>query len=379
MLTISRGRFWICMLVAAAFAIWLFSGAMFPFVIGMGLAYLVDPLADRLERLGLNRIVAACLILLGFLLVVVLALWIVVPVLAQQVAGFLDNMPRYLTRLQELANQYVRPLFERFGGAGLLTEAQSSLGQVFTQGATWAGGLLKSVWSGSQSVFGVVGLFVIAPVVAFYMLIDWDRMVESIDSWVPVTQRATVRKLARDIDHAIAGFVRGQSLVCLFLGVFYAVGLSLVGLNFGALIGLGTGFLSFIPYVGSTIGLVVAMTVAIVQFWPEWSWIIAVLAIFVAGQFIEGNIISPLLVGDAVGLHPVWLMFALLAFGSLFGFVGVLIAVPAGAAIGVLLRFALHKYLASPYYHDDMPDEAPELQAEPLALAQTPAAGSGNL
>lgn len=350
--TLTRGTFWLCMLVAGCFLIWLFSSAMFPFVIGMGIAYLVDPVADRLERAGLNRVVAACVILLMFVLVLLIGLWVLLPLLGQQVAGFLDNMPRNLQRLQELANEYVRPLFERFGGAHLLTEAQSSLGQIFTQAATWAGGVLKSVWSGSQSVIGVVGLFVIAPVVAFYMLIDWDRMVAAIDSWTPESQRATVRKLARDIDHAIAGFVRGQSLVCLFLGVFYAVGLSLVGLNFGALIGLGTGFLSFIPYVGSTIGLVVSMTVAIVQFWPEWTWILVVLGIFVAGQFIEGNIISPLLVGDAVGLHPVWLMFALMAFGSLFGFIGVLIAVPAGAAIGVLCRFALHRYLASRFYHD---------------------------
>lgn len=343
------------MLLVACTMVWLFSSAMFPFIVGMGMAYLVDPVADRLERLGLGRVAAACIILLAFVLLMLVALWILAPLLAQQVTAFIDNMPRNLARLQELANDHVRPLFERFGGAELLSEAQTSLGQVFTQVATWAGGVLQSLWSGSQSVIAVVGLVVIAPVVAFYMLIDWDRMVAAVDSWVPVSQRATVRKLARDIDHAIAGFVRGQSLVCLFLGVFYAIGLSLAGLNFGVLIGLGTGLLSFIPYVGSTIGLLLSMSVAIVQFWPEWTWILVVLAIFVAGQFIEGNIVSPLLVGDAVGLHPVWLMFALMAFGSLLGFVGVLIAVPAGAAIGVLARFALHRYLESRFYHDDAP------------------------
>lgn len=349
---LSRAKFWTGVMLAAVFMLWLVGGAMFPFLVGMGIAYLLDPFADRLQRLGLHRVAAACVILLSFVLVVVLVLWIAAPLLAQQVAGFLDNMPRYLARLHDLANAYVRPMFQRFGGEQALNEAQSSLGQIFSQGASWAGGLLKSVWNGSQSVFGLIGLLVIAPVVAFYMLIDWDRMVDAIDSWVPESQRETVRMLARDINRAIAGFVRGQSLVCLFLGVFYAVGLSLVGLNFGALIGLGTGLLSFIPYVGSTMGLVVSLTVAIVQFWPDWTWIVVVLAIFVAGQFIEGNIISPVLVGDAVGLHPVWLMFALVAFGSLFGFVGVLIAVPAGAAIGVLARYGLNRYLASSYYHD---------------------------
>ncbi|MFC0283233.1 AI-2E family transporter [Camelimonas abortus] len=352
---VSRGAFWLGMLAAACALAWLFSGAMFPFLVGMGIAYLLDPVADRLERLGMGRTLAACVILLAFLLLALVAAWILAPVLGRQVTAFVENMPRNLARLQELASHYVRPLLQRIGGADAVSEAQNSLGQIFTQTAAWAGGVLQSLWSSSQSVISVIGLVVIAPVVAFYMLIDWDRMVAAVDSWTPVSQRATVRKLARDIDRAIAGFVRGQSLVCLFLGVFYAVGLSLVGLNFGALIGLGTGLLTFIPYVGSTLGLLVSMSVAIVQFWPDWTWILVVLAIFVAGQFIEGNIVSPLLVGDAVGLHPVWLMFALMAFGSLFGFAGVLVAVPAGAAIGVLARFALQRYLESRFYHDVEP------------------------
>ena len=172
------------------------------------------------------------------------------------------------------------------------------------------------------------------PVVAFYMLVDWDRMVRTVDSWMPVRQRETIRAIAHDIDRAIAGFVRGQALVCLILGTFYAVGLSVIGLNFGALIGMTAGLLSFIPYVGSLTGLILSMGVAIVQFWPDWTMILATLGIFVFGQFVEGNILSPKLVGESVGLHPVWLMFALLAFGALFGFVGLLLAVPLAAAIG---------------------------------------------
>jgi len=228
---------------------------------------------------------------------------------------------------------------------------QSSIGNLVGQGAAWFGRFLQSLWSGGQAIISIFALLVVTPVVAFYLLIDWDRMVTKIDGWVPVRHRDTVRRLAREIDDAIAGFVRGQSAVCLILGTFYAVALSLIGLNFGALIGMLSGLLTFIPYVGSLTGLVLSVGVALVQFWPDWTMILATLAIFVFGQFVEGNVLSPKLVGDAVGLHPVWLMFALVAFGSLFGFVGLLLSVPLAAAAGVLARFAIERYLASPLYH----------------------------
>jgi predicted PurR-regulated permease PerM len=191
----------------------------------------------------------------------------------------------------------------------------------------------------------------VTPVVAFYLLVDWDRMVRTVDGWLPPRNRDTIRRLAREIDLAMAGFVRGQSLVCLILGTFYAVALMLIGLNFGPLIGIISGLLTFIPYVGSLTGFVLSVGVALVQFWPDWTMILATVAIFVFGQFVEGNFLSPKLVGASVGLHPVWLMFALLAFGSLFGFVGLLLAVPLAAAAGVLARFALQRYLESPLYH----------------------------
>jgi predicted PurR-regulated permease PerM len=187
-------------------------------------------------------------------------------------------------------------------------------------------------------------------VVAFYLLHDWDRMVETIDGWVPRQHRETVRALAREIDVVLAGFVRGQTAVCLILGSFYAAGLSLAGLNFGLLIGLVSGVISFIPYVGSMTGLVLAVGVAIAQFWPAWTPILVVAGIFFVGQFFEGYVLGPKLVGESVGLHPVWLMFALFAFAYLFGFVGMLVAVPLAAAAGVLARFALRQYRASPLY-----------------------------
>jgi predicted PurR-regulated permease PerM len=192
---------------------------------------------------------------------------------------------------------------------------------------------------------------VITPVVAFYILLDWDRMIAKVDAWIPRDHVATVRQIASEIDQAIAGFIRGQGSLCIILGIYYGVGLSLVGLNFGLLIGLFAGMISFIPYVGSLVGLFLAVSIAIVQFWPDYLWVCLVLAVFFTGQFLEGNVLQPKLVGSSVGLHPVWLMFALFAFGALFGFVGLLIAVPAAAACGVLVRFALSRYLQSDLYY----------------------------
>lgn len=193
-------------------------------------------------------------------------------------------------------------------------------------------------------------LIVVTPVVAFYLIYDWHKMIDAVDGWIPLRQRDTVHQLARETDTTIAGFVRGQSAVCLILGTFYAVGLTLAGLNFGLLIGLISGLISFIPYVGSMTGLILSLGVAVAQFWPQYTWILVVLGVFLAGQFLEGNVLSPKLVGESVGLHPVWVIFALLAFGYLFGFVGLLVAVPVSAIIGVLARFGLKRYLQSSFY-----------------------------
>jgi predicted PurR-regulated permease PerM len=195
----------------------------------------------------------------------------------------------------------------------------------------------------------LMSLMVVTPVVAFYILLDWDRMIAKVDGWVPRAHVGEVRAIVHDVDTAVAGFIRGQGSLCLILGVYYAVGLSLTGLNFGLLIGFFAGMISFVPYVGSLVGLGLGLAVALVQFWGAdlWTGVGLVLAEFVSGQFIEGNILQPRLVGQSVGLHPVWLMFALYAFGGLFGFVGMMVAVPAAAVVGVLVRYALSRYLLS--------------------------------
>jgi predicted PurR-regulated permease PerM len=342
---------WIATFLALALALFLLRDILLPFVAGFALAYLLDPLADRLERMGLGRLGATLIILILFVVVFILALVLLIPLIAHQLAVFIERLPAYVARLQELAAQYGGPLIERFGGKSALPDVQRSVGNLVGEGVAWLGAFLQSLWSGGQALLSVFALLVVTPVVAFYLLVDWDRMVATVDAWVPLRQRDTIRAIARDIDRAIAGFIRGQAAVCLILGTFYAFGLTMIGLNFGALIGLTAGLLSFIPYVGSLTGLFLSVGVAIVQFWPDWGWIVATLGVFAFGQFVEGNILSPKLVGASVGLHPVWLMFALLAFGSLFGFVGLLLAVPLAAAAGVIARHALRQYMASPLYH----------------------------
>ncbi|MBZ9661060.1 AI-2E family transporter [Mesorhizobium sp. ESP-6-4] len=355
--------FWLATAVLLALFLYIFSGILLPFVAGMVLAYFLDPVADWLQRLGLSRLMATVVILIAFIVVVVLALVILVPVLATQMADFARKLPEYLTRLQSLITSFdPKWLEQRFGvnAAGL----RDGLNSLLTSGFSLLTTVFTSIWSSGVALVSVVSLFVVTPVVAFYMLLDWDRMVAEVDGWVPRDHVETVRALARDINTATAGFVRGQGTLCLVLGAMYATGLTLTGLNFAILIGFFAGLISFIPYVGSLTGLVLAVGVAFVQFWPDWTMVVAVACVFFVGQFIEGNILQPRLVGKSVGLHPVWLMFALFAFGALFGFVGLLIAVPASAAIAVLVRFAIARYLESPLYKGNGTQPAPQLPAD---------------
>ncbi|RWL19013.1 MULTISPECIES: AI-2E family transporter [Mesorhizobium] len=355
-------RFWLISAVILAIFLYVFSGILLPFVAGMVLAYFLDPVADRLQRLGLSRLMATIVILFAFIVVLVLAFVILIPVLASQMADFASKLPEYLTRLQTLITSFdPRWLEENFGvDANGLREGLNSL---LTSGFGLLTTVFTSIWSSGVALVSVVSLFVVTPVVAFYMLLDWDRMVAIVDSWVPRDYVQTVRAIANDINTATAGFVRGQGTLCLVLGAMYATGLTLTGLNFAILIGLFAGLISFIPYVGSLTGLVLAVGVAFVQFWPDWTMVAAVAGVFFVGQFIEGNILQPRLVGKSVGLHPVWLMFSLFAFGALFGFVGLLIAVPASAAVAVLVRFAIARYLESPLYKGHNTEPVPPLPA----------------
>lgn len=343
--------FWLGALVIVVLVMLLLRDVLLPFIAALALAYLLDPLADRLQRLGLSRLAATIVILVLAVLFFVLTFVLLSPLLGQQLAGLIKRLPEDATRLQQLILEKGAPWLESLGGSKLAADAQDSLGSFVGEGTKWIGSVLQSLWSGGTAIIGVFSLVILTPVIAFYLLVDWDDMCRTVDGWLPLDHRDTIRGLLREMDVSISGFLRGQALVCIILGVFYAVGLSLLGVNFGALIGIISGLISFIPYVGTLTGLVLSVGVAIVQFWPDWTWPLATLAFFLFGQFTEGNILQPKLVGDSIGVHPVWLMFALLASGTLFGFVGLLMAVPLAAIIGVLCRFALRQYLASNLYH----------------------------
>ena len=340
--------FWVAAFVVIVLVLWLLSEILLPFIAGLAIAYLLTPLTDWIERLGVNRLAAALLIITLMVLVFVLLILLVAPILGGQLSSFIENIPGYVTKLQSLLSDPSRPWVQKLLGAGF--SADKSMGDLVTQGVGWLSSFLKSLWSGGRALVSLFSLIVVMPVVAFYLIYDWHRMIATVDTWIPVHQRETVRRLAREVDAAIAGFVRGQTAVCLILGSYYAVALTVSGLNFGLLIGLISGLITFIPYVGSMTGLILAVGVAVAQFWPDYGSILMVLGIFLVGQFLEGNVLAPKLVGESVGLHPVWLIFALLAFGYLFGFVGLLVAVPLAATIGVLARFALRRYLESSLY-----------------------------
>jgi predicted PurR-regulated permease PerM len=352
--------FWLVVLLAFIAFFWVFSSILLPFVAGMALAYFLDPVADRLEDWGLSRMAATSLILLSFVLLLVLALIIVIPLLATQAADFAEKVPGYITSLQQVlteSNSELRPAWLK----AQLGTLKQNLARYVGEGASFIAGLFVQIWASGKALVDVLSLLVITPVVAFYILLDWDKMLGKIDSWVPRDWVHVVRRLAAEMDHAIAGFVRGQGTICLILAVLYGGSLSLAGLNFGLLIGIVSGLVSFIPYLGSLLGFVLSVGVALVQFWPDYPWIILIGAIFFIGQLIDGYILQPKLIGERVGLHPVWLMFSLLAFGALFGFVGLLVAVPVSASIAVLVRYALSRYLDSDlYYGEEKPDAIAE-------------------
>jgi len=342
--------FWIAALAVFAALLWLLSPILLPFVLGMAIAYVLDPLANQLSKRGIGRALAALIILGGFVVALTLLVLLIAPVLAQQLSAFIDNAPGYALRLQAFVSDPSHPWIKRIIGDNL-----TGAGDLMNQTVGYLTGFLASLWTKGQALLSVFSLLIITPVVAFYLICDWDRMVAAIDRLVPVPQRETVRRLGREIDATISAYVRGQSGLCLILGSYYATGLTFAGLSFGLLIGVVSGLISFIPYVGSLTALVLSLCVAVAQFAPDWTRIVIVAGIVLFGQFLEGNVLAPKLVGESVGLHPVWLMFALFAFGYLFGFVGLLLAVPLAAGAGVLIRFALARYLASPLYTGNQP------------------------
>ncbi len=333
-------------IAAAVFlgALWLLSGVILPFVLGMAIAYMLDPVADRLERIGFSRVWATVTITCMAILVFVLMALLVVPTMVEQALALVNVAPQLAHDLQAFLTDRFPSLMDN-GSA--VRRTLTGLGETIQ---SRGGELLNGVLASAMSLINVVVLVVLVPVITFYLLLDWDRMVAQINELLPLDHAPVVRNLAGQIDDTLAAFIRGQGTVCLILGTYYAVALMLTGLQFGLIVGFVAGLISFIPYVGALVGGALALGLAVFQFWGEWWMIGAVAVIFFAGQMLEGNILTPKLVGSSVGLHPVWLIFALTAFGTLFGFVGMLVAVPVAASIGVIARYGIAQYRQSRLY-----------------------------
>lgn len=349
--------FWAATVAALVLCFFLFRPILLPFVAGAAIAYLLDPVVVRLERRGFRRGVATVILLIVMMLLLLAIAVLVVPLLLDQTISLIRGLPNFVARLQELFGSVLDSDWARFLGLDP-DSIRTSVSNFLSQGVELTTTVLSSLWTGGLFVVDLASLLIVTPFVAFYLLRDWDTIVAWIDGLLPRDEAGEVRRLAHAIDGKISAFVRGQFIAGILLGIFYSVGLVAIGLNYGLLIGMASGVLSFIPYLGFTIGFIASIVVALVQFWPDWLWLLAVVAVFMLGQLFEGYVLQPFLIGKSVGLHPVWLLFALFAFGYLFGFLGLLIAIPAAAAVGVVANYAIERYRKSAIYNGGPPGPA---------------------
>ena len=338
-------KYWSIAAIVFFVLLWVLGDVILPFVLGGAVAYFLDPVADRLESMGFSRAISVTIITLMALMIFVIMALLVIPTLIEQAANLIDIAPQLFNDLQVFLTDRFPQIVDE---GSTLRRSLISVGETIQDRG---GQLIETALSSAASLINVLVLLVIVPVVAFYLLYDWDRMIAEIDRLLPRDHAPVIRQLAGEIDKTLASFIRGMGTVCLVLGTYYAVALMLVGLQFGLVVGAFAGLITFIPYIGALLGGALAIGLALFQFWGDWVQISLIAGIFMLGQVLEGNVLTPKLVGTSVGLHPVWLIFALSVFGALFGFVGMLVAVPVAASIGVVVRFAARQYTESLLYH----------------------------
>lgn len=344
--------FWVAIGVAFFVFIFLIRSILLPFVAGIMIAYFLDPAADWLERKKLSRPMATSVLIIGFFSLLVLLMVALSPVLYDQFMGLMRVMPGYIEDLRNAFGPQIQGLIDSFATQENAEEAKEAMSKASGTIFEVAQEFVKSIFASGMAVVNLITLLFLTPVVAFYLLRDYDNIVSQMDRLLPRDNADTIREQVRLMDNTISGYLRGQVNVCLILAVYYAVVLSLAGLKYGILVGIVAGLISFIPFVGALVGFVVATLIAVFQF-DEFYRVIIVMAVYGFGQFLEGNILVPKLIGDKVGLHPAWVIFGMLAGGALLGFVGVLLAVPISAIIGVLVRFSIEQYRKSPMYQGD--------------------------
>jgi predicted PurR-regulated permease PerM len=360
---------WVGFTVVVILTIWLFRPILLPFIVGIALAYILNPAVNLVRRTGLGRAWSSAIVLLAVIGLIIGIVVVATPLIATQVVSLVSLLPGYVGDLQHLI-QSIAPQLNEWLGPERAAQLEASLAQFLGSGVEFLGSLTAQVAQSGLTVLNTLAVLILTPVVAFYLLLDWEGMVKGIDDLLPREHRREIRQVLDQINHSIAGVFRGQASVILVLCVYYATALTLTGLNFGLVIGLMTGLFSFIPFFGFLTGFVLSMGIALVQFSPNWWLVVIVFIVYMVGQFLEGNVLYPRLVGQSININPVWLMFALFAFGFLFGFVGLILAVPLSAITATLTRYAIRRYQDSALYQGERPAKSP---SEPeLALTQSP-------
>lgn len=355
----------LALLAGVLIALWLtlqlFASILLPFVAACGIAYVLDPFCARLTRIRIPRGAASLLLVLGLILAGLLFVLLLYPIIIRQVGLLVGHVPDYAQGLSNFAGRIIARLQQNLGPDYVDAKLSELVSGQAGAMLTFLAGAATRLVGGGYALFNVLSLLIVTPVVAFYLLRDWPYVITLVDSWLPRRYQAVLRAQAREVDRILSAWVRGQAMCCMILALFYALGLSAVGLELGLVVGLTAGFLSFIPYVGSVTGAVVSIGLACAQF-PTWHGVARVAAVFITGQILEGYVIYPRFLGDRVELPAVWVIFALFAGGAAFGFLGVMLAVPVAATAGVLTRFWLRRYLVSPLYLD------PPLPTDPAPL-----------
>lgn len=342
MIRVNSTLFWLLVAIIVAFSFYFLRTILLPFVIGIAVAYFLDPVVDKLEERKWNRSLATLFTLFVFLALVIFLVFLLVPVLTNQLKNFAQFLPIVKDKLQLIIDAVAGILNNKVDAKVLDVPASGLI--------KWSTKMLGGVIDGGAAIADLLSLFLITPLVAFYLLRDWDLIVEKVYDWFPIRHKDTLQEQLNEIDKKLAAFVRGQGTVCLILASYYAITLTMTGLEFGVVIGVFAGLISFVPFIGAIFGGLLSIGLAYLQF-EAWTNIVIIAGIFILGQILEGYILTPKFIGEAVGLHPVWVIFSLLAGGALFGFLGVLLALPMAAIVGVLFRFCIDHYKNSSFYN----------------------------
>lgn len=350
-----RLLFWLGLALTAVFVLGFVHAILMPFAVGFAIAYILQPGVLHLEHRGVNRGLASLVVLVLFLLAVACVLVILVPLIQGQIVQLIAGVPKLVNLTQAELGRLIQVLQERLPAEDV-SKLRDLVGAKIAEALTWLAELVQGIITGGFAILNIISLVVVTPIVTFFLLRDWERMLVFIDAYVPRQSLHTVRGQARQVSDTLVAFVHGQALICVILAFYYGVALTAAGISAGAALGVLIGVLAIIPILGVATGFALSIGLAASQY-GSWSEIAVVAGIFIFGQLVEANFLTPKLLGDRIHLHPVWVIFALLAGGTMFGIVGVLIAVPTAAVIGVFARFALFRYVGSSLYNAPAPDD----------------------